>query len=219
MSNKQSPQSKQSTQNNSASSNKHDLPPKRQGKAIQRVHWPLMNTDLSKIVYYISAAGLLVTVFYVYRIMQWKSDVGGWWNLALGKRPSLMRQDQNTMSGSGGSMGSGDDAMRNVVQMGKSPEMDLEFHISAIASILDIRPTDLAFALSDAVHSYVAPKTLSSLSSSASAENAEKTAVEAFFGGDEEINDIAPGAAMKLGKMAKAVEAFVGSEEPIQAAE
>ena len=168
-------------------------------------------------VFDLAAAGFLFTAYYTYRIVQWKTEVGGWWNLALGKRPPRMAQMQGTMSGNSGGDILGGTA--GGVPRAQTPEMDLEFHINAIASILDIRPTDLASVLSSAVHDYVPPKTLSSLSSSASAENAEKTAIEAFFGGDEEINEKKPGVTAKMGNLAKAVDAIIGFEEPIQAAE
>ena len=98
----------------------------------------------------------------------------------------------------------------------KSKELDLEDHINGIASILAIEPTELASAISGVVAQHVAPKSLSSLSSSASAAKADKTAVEALFGGDSEsiANE---GAGASLGSVAKAVEAIVGFDEPVGA--
>jgi len=185
--------------NNQLSGN--DLP-KRRGKALQTVSKPLQNTSLKTVIYWLAAAAVLMSTFYAYRITRWKADAGGWWNLAMGKRPSQMHA-QNY----GGSVPSA---------TARSKNLDLEDHINGIASILAIQPTDLASAISGVVAEHVAPKSLSSLSSSASAASAEKTAVDALFGGDGESNR-AEGAGPSLGSVAKAVEALVGFDEPVGA--
>lgn len=188
----------------STSSTAKDLPPKREGKAVKRVSAPLKNVRLSNLVYYLAALGAFFCVFYAYRIMQWKSQAGGWWNLAVGKKPLQLQQAQDGMASG-----------IQPAQVASAKELDLEDHINGIASILGIKPTDLASAVSGVVKEHAAPKTLSSISSSASAADAQKTAVEALFGGDESINDESGGAAAKVGTVAKAVEALVGYDEPI----
>lgn len=183
----------------------NDLP-KRRGKALQPVSRPLKNTSLNTVIYWLAAITLLISTFYAYRLTQWKAEAGGWWNLALGKRPPQMQPGMNTQN-YGGAV-----PTANV----KSKELDLEDHINGIASILAIEPTELASAISGVVAQHVAPKSLSSLSSSASAAKADKTAVEALFGGDAESNS-GEGAGASLGSVAKAVEAIVGFDEPVGA--
>ncbi|EJD00591.1 uncharacterized protein FOMMEDRAFT_33010, partial [Fomitiporia mediterranea MF3/22] len=130
-----------------------DLPPKRQGKVVRHdVSKPLQHVSLSRVVHLLTIFAVLFTAFYAYRIVQWKSEAGGWWNLALGRRPPERGYYQP--GGQSGSAG--------------SKEGELESHVHAIASIIGMQPTDLASALSDAVHQHVAPKTISSLSSSVS---------------------------------------------------
>lgn len=180
--------------------------PKRRGKALQPVSRPLKNTSLNTVIYWLAAVTLLVSAFYAYRITVWKAEAGGWWNLALGKRPPQMQQAQNYGGGAGAV------PTANV----KAKQLDLEDHINGIASILAIEPTELASAISSVVAEHVAPKSLSSLSSSASAAKADKTAVEALVGGDAESHT-GEGSGPSLGSVAKAVEALVGFDEPVGA--
>ncbi|KAI5123012.1 hypothetical protein M0805_007633 [Coniferiporia weirii] len=193
-----------------------NLVPKRRGKALRPVAKPLTHTRLTNLIYILVGLGALLSAFYGYRIIQWKSEVGGWWNLALGKRPPQMQPPPQAGSVFGGAG----------IGSGRGKGMELEDHISGLASILGMQPTDLAAALSTAVGQHVAPKTLSSLSSSmsssASAAGAGATAAEALFrdnNGDLEAEAGAGGGdtMSKAGSIARAVEAIVGSEEPIEA--
>ena len=88
---------------------------------------------------------------------------------------------------------------------------DVEDRINDLAEILGLPATLLASAISDVVSMHVAPATISSISSSASAAKAEKTAVKAMVGDDSsaEGEGIAAGVAKTMGKM-------VGFEEPLQ---
>ena len=89
----------------------------------------------------------------------------------------------------------------------------LESHITALADILDMQPTDLASVLSQAVREHVAPKSISSLSSSfsssASAAGAQNTLTDVLFSdGNEESNSKGgreEGIFGKAGTIAKAV--------------
>lgn len=169
--------------------------PKRRGKALQPVSKPLQNTSLNTVIYWLAAGTLLVSVFYAYRITQWKADAGGWWNLALGKRPPQMQPGMHAQNYGGGSVPTANSGRK---------DLDLEGHINGIASILGVQPTDLASAISGIVKQNVAPKSLSSLSSSASAASAKKTAVDALFAGDSE-SEKTGGAGPSLGSVAKAM--------------
>ncbi|KAL5480266.1 hypothetical protein ACEPAI_1536 [Sanghuangporus weigelae] len=188
-----------------------DLPPKRQGRAIRHdVSKPLQNVSLSRVVHLLTMFAVLFAAFYAYRFYQWKSDVGGWWNLAMGKRPPQMNA-QTT-----GSVPRANSGMKQ--------DVALESHIHGIASILGMQPTDLASALHDVVHQHVAPKTISSLSSSisktASASGSSAPAASVLFDSSGVIPDAASstgGVTDKAGTVAKAVEALVGFDEPVVA--
>lgn len=164
----------------------------------------------------IVAFGTLLIFFYTYRITQLKAEVGGWWNLLLGQRPPQTQ-----------TMGSYDRSQdRGSNKAGK--ELGLEDHISSIASILDMQPTDLASAVSAVVSQHIAPKSASSLSasvsSSASAAGTSAPAADSLF------NDANPGsegasasddegALGTAGRVAQAVEAIIGFDEPIVVAD
>lgn len=196
-----------------------ELPPKRRGKVVRHdVAKPFENIRLTNLVYILVSLSALLMLFYTYRITQYKAEVGGWWNLLLGKKPpQAMGQYDSTQD-----LGFGSNKKSN--NRKDAHELGLEDHISSMASILDMQPTDLASAISAAVSEHIAPKSASSLSSSvsasASAAGASAPAVDALF------NDANPGAEGKedegspmdtAGRVAQAVEAVIGFDEPIMA--
>lgn len=158
--------------------NGSDLPPKRHGKAVRTdVQKPLQSTRLSKLINILVSLSVLLSAFYAYRLMQYKTHIGGWWNLALGRFPA----SHGTYGGHGG----------HGVDGGSSGGNDgsLEYHISAVADILSLQPVDVASVLSEAVRQNVAPKSISSIyssiSSSASATGSDPTITSVLFGNDE----------------------------------
>ncbi|KAL5512389.1 hypothetical protein ACEPAG_3381 [Sanghuangporus baumii] len=191
-----------------------DLPPKRQGRAIRHdVSKPLQNVSLARVVHLLTMFAVFFAAFYAYRFYQWKSDVGGWWNLATGKRPPQMNVQTDANTGYAPRANSG-----------MKQDAALESHIHGIASILGMQPTDLASALHDVVHQHVAPKTISSLSSSisktASVSGSSAPAASVIFGRSGPVPDAASstgGVTDKAGTVAKAVEAIVGFDEPVMA--
>ena len=65
-----------------------DLPPPRaRAKGLKPVRKPLSNVRLINLIYALAALGVLLCALYAYRLAQVTAEVGGWWNLALGKRP------------------------------------------------------------------------------------------------------------------------------------
>ncbi|TDL23470.1 hypothetical protein BD410DRAFT_768760 [Rickenella mellea] len=180
----------------------NNLPPKREGKALQSVSPPGSKKRFSSFIYYLIGGMLLVSAFYAYRITQWKADAGGWWNLALGRRAPVA---------GGNSPGDGAPfAGRRGARKYGGGKGDVEERINDLAGVLGIQPTDLASAISVAVKEHVAPKTLSSISSSASAAGEKKTAVAALVGDDENGKEgIASGVAGAMGSV-------VGMDEPME---
>jgi hypothetical protein len=133
-----------------------NLPTKRQGKATRRTSAPLYKTPLNNFIYALTALTLCIIAFYSYKIMVWKTQAGGWWNLAMGRSPAAPPPRN---SGTSGSRSSGRDAN------------NVEAKISELASAFGIPPATLATAIASAVSSHANPTSLSSIS-----ENAAPTA-------------------------------------------
>ncbi|CAE6460589.1 unnamed protein product [Rhizoctonia solani] len=113
-----------------------NLPPKREGKATQVVQAPLSGTNLSTIIYALAALGFLWAALSAYRIAQLKADAGGWYNLALGRRPDTgapMKGNPNT--------GPHKTSTHHTGAKG------IEHRIRALADELGIHPRELASAI------------------------------------------------------------------------
>ncbi|CAE6418928.1 unnamed protein product [Rhizoctonia solani] len=113
-----------------------NLPPKREGKATQDVKAPLSGTSLSTVIYTLAALGLLWAGLSAYRLAQLKADAGGWYNLALGRRP-----DTGAPMKGNPHMGSHKASTHNTGAKG------VEDRIRALADELGIHPRELASAI------------------------------------------------------------------------
>ncbi|CAE6514658.1 unnamed protein product [Rhizoctonia solani] len=131
------------------------LPPKREGKATQDVKPPLSGTNLSTIIYVLAALGFLWAGLSAYRVAQLKADAGGWYNLALGKRPDTgapMKGNPHV-----GSLGRRPDTgapMKGNPHVGthkssthNTGPKGIEQRIRALADELGIHPRELASAI------------------------------------------------------------------------
>ncbi|THH31697.1 hypothetical protein EUX98_g2503 [Antrodiella citrinella] len=186
-----------------------DLPPPRQRQGIRSVSPPLAHVSVRKFNYYIAlAAGILFAV-YAYRIIQWKSEAGSWWNLALGKRPPVVRNMQNaqanwaaskTGSGNGNGAGKGGEEK----DFGDS---EVERRINELAAALGIPSKDLASAIAGAVKENVPPASLSSIAAHQTGE-----AVQRMVNPDgAPVAEPQPGA---YDAVTAAIGAAVGMDEP-----
>ncbi len=132
----------------SAVKSSSDLPPPRDRKGIRSVSPPLSNMTLTRFNYYIVLLGALVMAFYAWRLLQWKSEVGGWWNMVLGKHPLANGAGARpTVTASASSGGTG----------------TVEDRINELAAALGMPSKDLAMAIADAVREHVPPASLSSV--------------------------------------------------------
>jgi len=148
-----------------------DLPPPRERKGLRPVSKPLSNTRLTNLIYILAITSLLFGGFYAWRITQWKAEAGGWWNLALGKKPP---QYQAAQTG------------RQPIQSGSSKQgSPLEDKVVDLADAFGIKPTDLASALKSIFDQQVAPATMASISSSAVKSGQTGEAVQIIIGGFE----------------------------------
>ncbi|KAE9409275.1 hypothetical protein BT96DRAFT_913436 [Gymnopus androsaceus JB14] len=177
---------------------KSDLPPKldREDRKLKRVQPPLKSTKLTNVIYILVILSTLLTAFYSYRLLQWKSEVGGWWNLALGKQPPAaqatpVETQRSRREGQGG----------------------VEDKINALAEALGMPPNDLAKAIAVAVREYVPPASLSSIRESETG----KPAVEELLRGDGEGKTVEPSEPTSTGVVegvVNKVDSFVGFDEP-----
>lgn len=131
-----------------------DLPsPRPRHGGTKPVSPPLSSTRLPKLIYILILLTSLLGLYYSYRIAQWKTEVGGWWNLALGERPPQV----NPSDGMGSKR-----SWRGKVEHSNRGET-VEDRINALASALGMPSRELASAIAIAVREYVPPASLSSI--------------------------------------------------------
>jgi hypothetical protein len=111
---------------------------------------------LSNLIYLLIGVTTLLGALFSYRIVQYKADVGGWWNLALGRRSQMWAD-----SGS---------SMRGREDKRSAREESVEERINALASALGMPSNELASAIAGAVRSYVPPASLSSVAAKETGE-------------------------------------------------
>ncbi|KDQ58063.1 hypothetical protein JAAARDRAFT_206791 [Jaapia argillacea MUCL 33604] len=178
-----------------------DLPPPRERRGMKKVRPPGSNIRLENFIYIMALIALAVVGFYSWRIWSLKAEVGGWWNLALGRRPPA-----------GNAHGGGGYDAGNAGKWTKSggSSVEVESRIEELAKALGMPSKELASAIAGAVRDYVPPATLSSISAQARKTNgAGSPVVDELLGehsgGDEQ--GVAGGVAETLGKV-------VGLDEP-----
>ena len=88
----------------------------------------------SRLIYILITLSILLISYYSYRGLQYKSTLGGWWNIALDTTPII-----------------------------KNGGESVEDHINRLARVLGIPPKELASAIAGVVRQYVPPASLSSI--------------------------------------------------------
>ncbi|KAH9840585.1 uncharacterized protein C8Q71DRAFT_854469 [Rhodofomes roseus] len=186
-----------------------DLPPSRDRKGLRSVSPPLSNVPISRFNYLLALLATVVAAFYVWRLMQWKAEVGGWWNLALGKRPPQLRnRDANT----GAQWANAGAHAQSFAKDGGDGEV--ERRIEELAVALGIPSKDLANAIAGAVRDFVPPASLSSIAAHETGEAVEYMVDPSGASASEAQS--APGATASRGfrVMENAFQAAVGMDEP-----
>ncbi|EIN04229.1 hypothetical protein PUNSTDRAFT_128502 [Punctularia strigosozonata HHB-11173 SS5] len=176
---------------------KDDLPTRRPQKGAQNsayrtthVSPPFSNVSLTNFIYCISCLAVLYLAVQTYRIFQWKTELGGWWNLAMGKSPAAVHKEHQKQKfydftgakarksgipkAGGGEVG--DDA-----DVDGAPTLSVEDRINELAEALGMPSKDLASAIAVAVREYVPPASLSSVAAEA-AETGASDVVEELLG-------------------------------------
>ncbi|KAJ7741180.1 hypothetical protein DFH07DRAFT_981742 [Mycena maculata] len=188
----------------SGSTQESDLP-KRDTPMLKPVSKPLSSTRLPRLIYLLLILSTLLSAYYGYRVVQWKTEVGGWWNLALGKRPPQLKYDDAQRPKSAGK--------------GKKGKKDagetVEDRINALADALGMPSKDLASAIAGAVKQYVPPASLSSVASHQTGEAVDvllkSTSDDSEH--DTEAQRDAEGGGFASG-IASGMGNFVGMDEP-----
>ncbi|KAK0449038.1 uncharacterized protein EV420DRAFT_1622168 [Desarmillaria tabescens] len=145
---------------------------KQNGNLMKPVSAPLSSTRLSRLIYLLVVLSAILTAYYSFRIVQWKTEVGGWWNPSTGQRPHAVKIEHRTQHGR---------------------VEGVEDHINALAEALGMPSKDLARAIAGAVREYVPPASLSALKEKETGSPVEAagivggvmSGVESFVGMDE----------------------------------
>jgi len=132
---------------------KSDLPPPRKTPSMRPVSPPLSHTRLTSLIYVLVLLSALLVAFYSYRMVQYKNQVGNWWDFAIGQRPPIYHTQNNHHSPNGEFRG----------EASKIEDESVEGKITALAQALGIPTKDLASAIAVAVREYVPPASLSSI--------------------------------------------------------
>ena len=172
------------------------LPPKRESKGTQDVRPPLSGVSLSTVIYALAALGFVWATLSAYRITQLKADAGGWYNLALGRRPDTgapMKGNPN--------LGSSRQPTQNTGVKG------VEDRIRALADELGIHPRELA----SAIRPLMPPATVTSISAEASATPMADAVIGVLA--DEDKSGAAQGAASAAASFGN-LAGIVGLDDP-----
>ncbi|KAH7911046.1 hypothetical protein BJ138DRAFT_1007388 [Hygrophoropsis aurantiaca] len=182
-------------------STKDDLPPPRERKGMTSVQPPLRYTPWRHFVYGIVGVLMLATAWYSYQFILWEREAGGWWNLAIGKRPPQSDQSGQRSQNQGTRWwGTGTQDLKE----GKV-EGGVERNINGLADALGIPPHELASAVAGAVKEHVPPASLASVASKETGP-----AVKILLGQEDE-NEGDKGV---MGEFAGGLESMVGLDEP-----
>ncbi|KAG6874596.1 hypothetical protein C0993_000233, partial [Termitomyces sp. T159_Od127] len=135
-----------------------------------------------------------------------KTERGGWWNLALGRRSPLMQTRQDETSSTSFSH-----IRKGKAAAPKHDEESVEDKINALARALGMPSKDLASAIAVAVREYVPPASLSSI-----AAKETGTAVLAMVQGGKSMEAEADSQSTGvIGDVVGGMDTFVGMEEPV----
>ncbi|KAJ3572294.1 hypothetical protein NP233_g3173 [Leucocoprinus birnbaumii] len=170
------------------------IPKERVDQGLKPVSPPLQSTRLSRLIYILILLTACLGAYYSYRIVQYKDQVGGWWHVALGRRP------QNDYTPPEHSHHS------------HHHRTSVEDKINDLAKALGMPSKELASAIAVAVRNHVPPASLSSV-----AAKETGPAVQALLKEPPSEAQSATGAPSATGVVSGVVEgvgSFVGMDEP-----
>ncbi|EJF59473.1 hypothetical protein DICSQDRAFT_89335 [Dichomitus squalens LYAD-421 SS1] len=186
-----------------------DLPPPRERKAVRDdVPLPFSRTPLHRFNYYLALFAALLMAFYGWRMLQWKAEYGGWWNLALGHRPPGAAQTLNNSGASATPSASSTNGA--YASQGSTGNPSVEDKIQELAAALGMPSSDLSAAIASAVREHVPPASLSSVA----AHEPLGTAVQYLVNPDAAAAQQTGVAEAGLGAFKTMFDAAVGLDEP-----
>ncbi|KAF8621856.1 hypothetical protein AX15_007469 [Amanita polypyramis BW_CC] len=130
-----------------------DSSPSRNSRAFKPVAPPLSGVSLHRFIYTLFILVSVIGAYYSFRLVQYKTEIGGWWNLALGRSPSHVQQQRDRASY----------AYTETKQTYSGGAGTVEHGLNQLAEALGIPSTDLADAIASAVKDHVPPASLSSI--------------------------------------------------------
>ncbi|KIL61832.1 hypothetical protein M378DRAFT_166477 [Amanita muscaria Koide BX008] len=116
--------------------------------SLRQVAPPLSDIPLHRFIYLLLITLSLIALFYTFRLAQYKTDVGGWWNLFLGKTPAPAH------------FGTG----KGFPKLKDDGKVETRLHL--LAESLGIPPSasdELVGAIASVVREFVPPASLSSI--------------------------------------------------------
>jgi hypothetical protein len=155
-----------------------NLPPPRKSRDFLAVSKPLSHTRIDRLIYLLVFVSAILTAYYSWRAFQWKTQLGGWWNIVSGRAPSSFMTERTVTATTTS------DAWQTHHGMWKwktDPE-SVEDRINSLAEALGVPKKELASAIAGVVRSHVSPTGPSSDTTPV----APVTSVESLFGNDGE---------------------------------
>lgn len=181
-----------------------NLPPSRTSDSMRTVSPPLSSTRLNRFIYLLVGLTALLCAFYTYRLVQHKRNVGGWWNVALG------RQQQNTYTQTWQENGA---VSHNTNKYGYNRGNEVEERLNALADALGMPSKELASAIAGAVRAYVPPASMSSVAAKETGE-AVKVLLSEPEAKEQEAATKQDGSPGVVGGIIHGVGSFAGMDEP-----
>ncbi|KXN83759.1 hypothetical protein AN958_01086 [Leucoagaricus sp. SymC.cos] len=166
-----------------------DIPSERVKHALQPVS-PLKTTRLSHLIYILLLLTALLGGYYSYRIPQYRSHVGGWWDTVLGRR----LQTQQASS-----------------EHPHHHHTSVEDQINDLAQALGMPSRDLASAIAVAVRNYVPPASLLSVAATETGPAVQALLKEPP---SEAQTPVTPGATNVVSSIVEKFGTFFGMDEP-----
>ncbi|KAH7929124.1 hypothetical protein BV22DRAFT_1029959 [Leucogyrophana mollusca] len=181
-----------------------DLPPPRQRKGMVRVRPPLQRAPWSRFIYGLVGLLTLMTAWYAYQAVLWEREAGGWWNLALGRRPPQLKKGDERANGRTGWWGGRTEPLHNKERGG---ENEVERRINELADALGMPSRELASAIASAVREFVPPASLSSVAAKETGGS-----VNVLLGQEDEHEE-----GSVIGDFAEGLGKVVGLDDPPEA--
>jgi hypothetical protein len=164
-----------------------DIPHENVKHALPPVSPPLKTTRLSHLIFVLLLLTALLGAYYSYRYAQYRSRIGGWWDIALGRWPQPEQAP---------------------VEHPSYRPSSVEDKINDLAKVLGMPSKDLASAIAVAVRNYAPPASLSSAAAKETGPVVQALLQEFPVNGRDPAS---PGMTGIVGQLTEGVRNFVGA--------